>query len=106
LSKSDSRKNNYAFIDSQNLNLAIRDLGWALDFKRFRIYLADKFIGCVEITAVSENTLNLRQYNGKRESLEKVRGKLVIVRKGTISYRGYLRYFGGTFYLDLFMDLL
>ncbi len=43
MSKSDSRKNNYAFIDSQNLNLAIRDLGWALDFKRFRIYLADKY---------------------------------------------------------------
>lgn len=35
--------NNYAFIDSQNLNLAIRDLGWALDFKRFRRYLADKY---------------------------------------------------------------
>lgn len=37
------RKNNYAFIDSQNLNLAIRDLGWALDFKRFRKYLEDKY---------------------------------------------------------------
>ena len=35
--------NNYAFIDSQNLNLAIRDLGWALDFKKFRIYLKDKY---------------------------------------------------------------
>jgi hypothetical protein len=36
-------KNNYAFIDSQNLNLAIREQGWALDFKRFRKYLADKY---------------------------------------------------------------
>lgn len=34
---------NYAFIDSQNLNLAIRDQGWTLDFKRFRKYLNDKF---------------------------------------------------------------
>jgi uncharacterized LabA/DUF88 family protein len=33
----------YAFIDSQNLNLAIRDLGWKLDFARFRVYLKDKF---------------------------------------------------------------
>jgi uncharacterized LabA/DUF88 family protein len=33
----------YAFIDSQNLNLAIRDLGWKLDFARFRVYLRDKF---------------------------------------------------------------
>jgi uncharacterized LabA/DUF88 family protein len=36
-------RNNYAFIDSQNLNLAIRDQGWTLDFGRFRRYLADKY---------------------------------------------------------------
>ena len=36
-------KNNYAFIDSQNLNLAIREQGWELDFKRFRKYLEDKY---------------------------------------------------------------
>ncbi len=36
-------ENNYAFIDSQNLNLAIRDQGWVLDFKRFRRYLQDKY---------------------------------------------------------------
>lgn len=48
--------NNYAFIDSQNLNLSIRELGWTLDFRRFRKYLLDKyhvskaflFIGYVE----------------------------------------------------------
>ncbi|MBI4085930.1 MAG: NYN domain-containing protein [Candidatus Liptonbacteria bacterium] len=37
------KENNYAFIDSQNLNLAVRDLGWKLDFGRFRKYLADKY---------------------------------------------------------------
>jgi len=36
-------RSNYAFIDSQNLNLGIQELGWKLDFKRFRIYLAEKF---------------------------------------------------------------
>lgn len=36
-------KPNYAFIDSQNVNLAIRELGWKLDFARFRVYLKDKF---------------------------------------------------------------
>jgi len=35
--------NNYAFIDSQNLNLGTRSLGWKLDFKKFRIYLKDKY---------------------------------------------------------------
>jgi uncharacterized LabA/DUF88 family protein len=36
-------KDNYAFIDSQNLNLSIRDLGWILDNRRFRKYLEDKY---------------------------------------------------------------
>lgn len=34
---------NYAFIDSQNVNLAIRDQRWRLDFKKFRRYLKDKY---------------------------------------------------------------
>lgn len=33
----------YAFIDSQNLNLGVKSLGWELDFGRFRKYLADKY---------------------------------------------------------------
>lgn len=40
---SKKRENNYAFIDSQNLYLAIRDLGWKLDYKKFRVYLAEKY---------------------------------------------------------------
>ena len=47
---------NYAFIDSQNLNLSIQQLGWKLDFAKFRVYLRDKyqvdkaflFIGLIE----------------------------------------------------------
>ena len=38
-----NKGNNYAFIDSQNLNLSIQDQGWKLDFKRFRKYLEDKY---------------------------------------------------------------
>ena len=34
---------NYAFIDSQNLNLGIKSLGWKLDFTRFRVYLKEKY---------------------------------------------------------------
>jgi len=40
--KMKEKENNYAFIDSNNLNLAIQELGWKLDFKRFRIYLKEK----------------------------------------------------------------
>ncbi len=35
--------NNYAFIDSQNVNLAIRGQGWKLDWQKFRVYLREKY---------------------------------------------------------------
>lgn len=38
-----SKENNYAFIDSQNVHKGIQSLGWFLDWRRFRIYLADKY---------------------------------------------------------------
>lgn len=38
-----TKENNYAFIDSQNLNLSIRNEGWILNFKKFRQYLKDKY---------------------------------------------------------------
>lgn len=41
--KQKKKLNNYAFIDSQNLNLGIKKLGWELDFQRFRVFLQDKF---------------------------------------------------------------
>ena len=36
-------KGNYAFIDSQNLNLATKLLGWKIDWRRFRVYLQEKY---------------------------------------------------------------
>ena len=37
------KENNYAFIDSQNVNLGIQNLGWKLDWERFRVYLKEKY---------------------------------------------------------------
>jgi uncharacterized LabA/DUF88 family protein len=34
---------NYAFIDSQNVNLGVEELGWKLDFRKLRIYLKEKY---------------------------------------------------------------
>lgn len=34
---------NFAFIDSQNLNLGVKSDGWSLDFKKFRLYLKNKY---------------------------------------------------------------
>ncbi len=42
IQKRADKANNYAFIDSQNLNLNIRNQGWILDFARFRVYLKEK----------------------------------------------------------------
>ncbi|MEK7163875.1 MAG: NYN domain-containing protein [Patescibacteria group bacterium] len=37
------KNNNYAFIDSQNLNLGIKSQGWKLDWRKFRQYLRNKY---------------------------------------------------------------
>lgn len=36
------KPNTYAFIDSQNLNLGTQRMGWKLDWRKFRQYLADE----------------------------------------------------------------
>jgi len=33
----------FAFIDSQNLNLGVRSLGWRIDYKKLRLYLKNKY---------------------------------------------------------------
>ena len=37
------KQNNFAFIDSQNLNLGIKSQGWNLDWRKFRQYLRNKY---------------------------------------------------------------
>ena len=39
----ESGKQNYTFIDGQNLNLGVQSMGWKLDWKRFRTYLTEKY---------------------------------------------------------------
>jgi uncharacterized LabA/DUF88 family protein len=34
---------NYAFIDGNNIHLGVKDLGWEIDYGRFRVYLKDKY---------------------------------------------------------------
>ena len=36
------KPNTYAFIDSQNLNLGTQRMGWKVDWRKFRQYLADE----------------------------------------------------------------
>lgn len=74
-------ENNYAFIDSQNLNLAIRDLGWKLDFARFRIYLKDMY-------SVSEAFVFIGYVDGNTKLYKRLqRAGFVCVFKPTLTYR-------------------
>jgi uncharacterized LabA/DUF88 family protein len=41
--RSKQQPNTYAFIDSQNLNLGTQRMGWKLDWRKFRKYLADEY---------------------------------------------------------------
>jgi uncharacterized LabA/DUF88 family protein len=42
VSKKSPSKPIFAFIDSQNLNLGVKSLGWSLDWRKFRQYLRNK----------------------------------------------------------------
>lgn len=36
-------KNNYAYIDGANLHKGVGSLGWNLDYRRFRVWLSEKY---------------------------------------------------------------
>ncbi len=74
-------ENNYAFIDSQNLNLGIKSLGWKLDFKKFRIYLKEKYHVATAYIFIGFMPANQNLYS----SLQK--DGYILVFKPTISYK-------------------
>src|SRR3989338_3820093 len=37
------KENNFAYIDGANLDKALKDLGWRLNYKRFRVWLKEKY---------------------------------------------------------------
>lgn len=62
------KENNYAFIDSQNLNLGIRKLGWKLDYKRFRVHLAETYAVKKAYLFIGFVALNQSLYDRLQES--------------------------------------
>lgn len=99
----------YAFIDSQNLNLGVKSLGWKLDFERFRKYLADKysvekaflFIGFVPDNQSLYTYLQKAGYivifkptlKGKKKGLDTIKGNVdaELVLHSMIEYPNYDR---------------
>ena len=39
----DKYKNNFAYIDGANLHKGVKSSGWRLDYKRFRVWLKEKY---------------------------------------------------------------
>ena len=64
-----SKENNYAFIDSQNLHLGIKGLGWILDFQKFRIYLKQLSTPERNIFDFIDNAKMKLEYTDKRKKL-------------------------------------
>lgn len=84
-----SRKN-YAFIDSQNLNLGVRSMGWEMDWGKFRLFLRNKynvgraflFIGYIESNSNLYRNLQERGY------ILIFKNVLPIYKKGRVVYKG------------------
>ena len=62
------KENNYAFIDSQNLNLGIQKLGWKLDYRKFRVYLAEKYSVQKAYMFIGFSPLNQKLYDSLQEA--------------------------------------
>lgn len=72
---------NYAFIDSQNLNLGVRSAGWTLDFGKFRLYLKNKY-------HVSKAYLFIGQMAGQESLYDRLQNQgYHLIFKPTTAYR-------------------
>jgi len=75
------KANNYAFIDSQNLNLSIKESGWILDFKKFRVYLSEKY-------GVTKSFLFIGYISGNNDLYSYLQDAgFICVFKPTLKYR-------------------
>ncbi len=78
-------ENNYAFIDSQNLYRSLKDLGWQLDFKRFRNYLEDKYKVQRAFYFIGYIATNVDLYTKLQEA------GFILVFKPTLEVRGNIK---------------
>lgn len=76
---------NYAFIDSQNLNLAIQKLKWKLDFGKFRIFLRDKYHVQMAFLFIGHVTGNESLYTSLQEA------GYILIFKPTLEKKGIVK---------------
>jgi uncharacterized LabA/DUF88 family protein len=71
----------FAFIDSQNLNLGVRSLGWELDYRKFRLYLKNKY-------NVSTAFMFIGYVDGNQHIYTKLQqAGFILVYKTAVTYR-------------------
>lgn len=70
----------YAFVDSQNLNLGIRTLGWNIDYRKFRLYLKNKYNVEQAFIFIGLVADNQELYTGLQEA------GFILVFKPTVRY--------------------
>lgn len=76
-------KGNYAFIDSQNLNLGIQKVGWKMDWRKFRIFLAEKYNVSKAYMFIGYMQENEALYEQLHES-----GYLIVLKPTVTDYSG------------------
>lgn len=59
---------NYAFIDAQNLNLGVISKGWKIDYRKFRLYLKNKYKVAKAVIFIGYLEKNLLLYRNLRNS--------------------------------------
>ena len=70
----------YAFIDSQNLNLGVISQGWRVDYRKFRLYLTNKY-------NVSKAFLFIGLVIGKEDLYEALQtAGFILIFKPTVQY--------------------
>lgn len=75
-----NKKRIYAFIDSQNLNLGVRSLDWKIDYKKFRLFLKNKY--SVEKAFIFIGMVS----NNQKLYTELQNAGFILVFKHTVSY--------------------
>jgi len=73
-------KANFAFIDSQNLNLGVQSEGWKIDYRKLRLYLRNKY----NIDKAYMFIGKIPGNEGLYSSLEK--SGFILVYKPTVAY--------------------
>jgi hypothetical protein len=76
-----SLKNNYAFIDGQNLNLGIKSQGFDIDYRKLRLYLKNKYY-------VNTAFMFIGFVEGNQKLYTKLqRAGFILIFKPTIAYK-------------------